>query len=202
MTDVGHERESYGDPASRRRSNAPSSVNKRKRQYKRRRMSNFFDDGVPEMALKSLFCKYDTNNDGWLNKDELRGMFVDDLGLDEDQAEIYNYLLDRDGDNKVSYDEFIYWMRSNENLQNVTDRHRFGLIRHAVDMFQKYDKDDNWSLDVHELQDMVIEHGGEADKVMEALVKLDEDNNGRISFQEFLKWLDWVPMDELFFEGM
>ena len=173
-----------------------------KKKCQRQRLSNFFDDGVPELALKSLFQKYDINQDGWLNQDELKGLFVDDLGLEEDQAEIYNYLLDRNGDNRISYDEFLYWMRSNENLQNVTEKHRFWLIRNAVDLFKKYDTNGDWSLDIKELQQMILEHGGTMEKIEEALTTLDEDGDGRISFQEFLKWLDWIPIDELFFQVM
>ena len=180
-----------------------STANKKHRpRRKRQRLSNFFDDGVPEIALKSLFQKYDVNGDGWLNNTELRELFVDDLGLEEDQAEIYNYILDRNGDNRISYDEFLYWMRSNENLKNATDEHRFWLIRSAVDMFQKYDTNENWSLDTQELKQMIVEHGGTLEKIDEVLATLDEDRNGRISFQEFLKWLDWVPVDDLFFEDM
>ncbi|XP_066916609.1 uncharacterized protein [Clytia hemisphaerica] len=196
--------DAYADPKSRRRENMKhkNRAPKKPPRRGRRRLSTFFDDGVPELALKSLFMKYDKNNDGWLNKEELRGLFVDDLGLDDDQAEIYNYLLDRDGDNKISFEEFLYWMRSNENLQNVTDKHRFALIRSAVDMFQKFDKNENWSLDLEELRELIVEQGGTSERADEALRTLDEDRNGRISFQEFLKWLDWVPMDKLFFEGM
>ena len=191
----------HNESQSENNNNNNNSVKPRKPpRRKRQRLSNFFDDGVPEIALKSLFKKYDVNGDGWLNKKELSGLFVDDLGLEEDQAEIYNYLLDRNGDNRISFEEFLYWMRSNENLKNATEKHRFWLIRNAVDMFQKYDTNGNWSLDMQELKQMIVEHGGTLEKIEDSLAALDEDKNGRISFHEFLKWLDWVPMDELFFE--
>ena len=80
-----------------------------------------------EMALHSLFKKYDANHDGTLNESEFHNLLVDDLGLTSDAVEIYQYLLDKNGDGAVSYDELKIWFHSEENLVNVSNDSRFEI---------------------------------------------------------------------------
>ena len=169
---------------------------------KRFRTCSFFDAGCPDVALKSLFKKYDVNHDGQLSREELLVLFQDDLGLDDQQCEIYMYILDRDGDDSVSWDEFLFWMRSKERLQNVTDKVRYQLIRQALDLFQSYDKDHNFALDKNELKTVLINSGGRVENIETALQELDKDHNGNVSFLEFLSWLNWIPTDQVFFDHL
>uniref|UniRef100_A0A7M5WYH6 EF-hand domain-containing protein n=1 Tax=Clytia hemisphaerica TaxID=252671 RepID=A0A7M5WYH6_9CNID len=167
---------------------------------RRKRTGSFFDDGCPDVALKSLFRKYDVNRDGQLSRDEIQVLFKEDLGLTDEQSEVYLYILDQDDDGTVSWDEFLFWMRSKERLQNVTDQVRYKLIRQALDLFQSYDRDHNFSLDKEELKTVLINSGGNAENIEIALQQLDKDHNGNVSFLEFLGWLNWIPTGQLFFE--
>ena len=80
------------------------------------------------MALRSLFKKYDTNNDGALNETEFNNLLSDDLGLTSDVVEMYRYLLDVNGDGVVSFEELKVWFHSEENLINVRDDSRLEVF--------------------------------------------------------------------------
>ena len=154
---------------------------------------------APEMTLYSLFTKYDENNDGQLNEKELMNLLCNEMGLTLDEVEIYSYLLDKDGNGLISFDEFKEWYNSDEELKTVRDNSRYQIIKNAIELFKKFDVDQSYALDREELQKVILEFGGDPKSVDEALRQLDADNNGKISFQEFLKWLNWVPVDQLFF---
>ena len=174
--------------------------NNRKSENRKRRTGSFFDDGCPDIALKSLFRKYDVDRNGTLSREELSVLFSEDLGLTDEQSEIYLYILDQNGDDCVSWDEFLFWMRSKERLQNVTDKVRYKMIRQALDLFQSYDNDHNFALDKEELKTVLLNSGGRVENIEVALQELDKDHNGNISFLEFLSWLNWIPSGDVFYE--
>ena len=121
---------------------------------------SFFDKNVPHIVLKSLFTKYDKDGSGQLNREELKGLFVDDLGLSKDQAESYAYLLDKDGNGKVSFDEFNQWLQSGERFKNVNDKSRYYRLKKAVELFKSYDKDGSGALDRGEFEKLFLTFGG------------------------------------------
>lgn len=167
-----------------------------------RRHSSYFDKGAPTIALKSLFTKYDTDSDGMLNKDELYHLLQGDLGLDEEQCDIYHHLLDKNADSLISYKEFETWLHSGERFKSIADKTRYYYLKKAIVMFKKYDTDNNLAIDEHEFHELYKDLGGSGkEDEHAALEKIDLDHNGRVSFPEFLKWLHWVPLDHLI-EGL
>ena len=150
------------------------------------------------IALQSLFNKYDTNGDECLDPKELRALLTTDIGLSEEQAETYTYILYKNGNSFISFEEFQNWMTSNENLKHVTDTTRYHYLRKAVEMFQRYDSNDSFSIDRNELKLLLIETGGREENLEIALKQLDTDGNGVVSFKEFLDWLNWAPLQNLF----
>ena len=154
-----------------------------------------FNLDVPDIVLRSFFMKYDKQGKNYLDNKELQELFQYDLGLTKEQAETYTYLLDKNGDAKICYDEFCAWLKSDERFKNVNDKSRYHFVRKAVELFKKYDKDKSGALERKEFAKLVKESGGKKSIVNKALKELDLDNNGVISFQEFLWWLGWVPMD-------
>ena len=123
---------------------------------------SFFDKNVPKIVLKSLFAKYDKDGSGQLNREELKGLFVDDLGLSRDQAESYAYLLDKDGNGRISFDEFHQWLQSGEKFKNVNDQSRYHRLKKAVELFKSYDKDGSGALDKDEFEQLFLAFGGNA----------------------------------------
>lgn len=120
--------------------------------------------------------------------------------MEDDQCEVYVYILDKDGDSCISYEEFHFWLRSKEKLKNVTDKGRFVILQKAIEMFKYYDQNSNFSLDREEVKKLLVNSGGQIENIDNALLELDVDNNGQVSFQEFLKWLNWIPQGQLFYE--
>lgn len=62
--------------------------------------SYFFRD-APEIAIHSLFDKYDHERNGKLDRSELKDLLEGDLGLNPEQACIYMLLLDQTGEQCV-----------------------------------------------------------------------------------------------------
>ena len=160
---------------------------------------SYFGKETPDVALKSLFYKYDVDGSGRLDKNELYTLLEDDLGLTENQSDIYRHLLDKDADGLISYPEFQSWFHSDEKFRSINDKTRYHYLRRAVSMFKQYDLDDNLAIDPHEFHKLYKELGGSKDKIKEskALKEMVTDNNGRVSFVEFLKWLNWLSLEEL-----
>ena len=157
---------------------------------------SYFDANAPNVVLKSLFLKYDKDGSEKLQAEELRTLFEEDLGLNADAAKAYSLLLDKDGSGEVSFEEFKAWLSSGEKFKNVNDESRLYRLSKAVEMFEKYDVDGGQSLSAEEFQKLHADIGGKPEKLQEALAALDKDGNGKISFPEYLKWLNWVPMDD------
>ena len=155
---------------------------------------SFFDDDAPLRAIRSLFDQYDTNGSGKLEQEELKNFLERDLGLRPDQSNVYSLLVDKDGDQVISFDEFLAWMRSGERFEHINDSWKFMMICKAVDYFKKYDTDDNNTLDVGEFKALMKSLGYEEPKAEEMFQKLDKFKAGKLSFWEFAKWLNWVPI--------
>ena len=162
--------------------------------------TTLFEKDTPTIVLKSLFSKYDLDQNGHLDKEELYKLLKDDLSMTDEQAETYRHLLDRDGDSLVSFEEFQKWLLSGEKFRTINDKSRYHYLRRAVEMFRQYDTDGNLVIDANEFHRLFKESGGKGNKKeKDALQELDVDNNGIVSFQEFLKWLHWVPLEDLSF---
>lgn len=171
------------------------NINKKKLYIRRR---SYFDEDAPEIALRSLFQKYDFNKDGMLNKQELYSLLEDDLGLDKEQCDLYHHLMDKNADSVISYDEFFTWLHGGENFKTIADKTRYYYLQKAITIFHRYDTDSDMAIDKKEFHKLYKELGGngkEGEKEM--MNKIDIDHNGRISFEEFMRWLNWVPIEHL-----
>ena len=158
---------------------------------------SYFDPSAPDVAIQSLFSKYDENNSGTLEFDELHKLLVDDIGLYEEHAEMYMMLLDKDANGSINRAEFLHWFRSGERLKNAGSESRFDVMQKAIALFQYYDRDGNGWIDEREFGALFADIGGQPQGLRGALKTLDSDGNGKISFYEFVKWLNWLDMGAL-----
>jgi len=156
--------------------------------------SSYFETDTPDIVLKSLFYKYDTDSSGLLSMNEVKTLLESDLGLTYEEAEAYTLLLDKDSSGKLSFEEFKTWLNSGEKLNNVKDESRFYMMKKSVEYFKKYDVDQSGGLNREEFAKLHADVGGTAETLDQALLALDKDNNGTISFYEVLKWLNWVDV--------
>lgn len=156
--------------------------------------SYFFRD-APEVAIHSLFNKYDQEGNGKLNKSELEELLQGDLGLSNEQASIYTLLLDQTGEHSVSFEEFFNWLRSGERFQNIDDKSRFGKLCQAVAIFKTFDTDDSDTLDKKQFKNLIAGIGYANVDSEKLFNELNSHHNGKLSFVEFMKWLNWVQID-------
>jgi len=155
---------------------------------------SYFNANVPEIVVKSLFQKYDTDGSGRLGKQEVLTLLKDDLGLKEDQAQAQYMLMDKDGDGDMSFDELRVWLRSGQGFSNIDNSSRYYVLQKAIAEFKKYDKDGNGTIDKEEFKSLMRSLGySDESQFDNAMRSLDTSGDGKISFTEFLAWLNWLP---------
>ena len=72
---------------------------------------------VPEVVLKSLFRKYDTDDSKSLGKREMLTLLKEDLGFEDDRAQACILMVDKDGCGEISFGEFILWIRTEKGSE-------------------------------------------------------------------------------------
>lgn len=156
---------------------------------------SYFDRNVPSIAIHSLFDKYDIRRDGKLDEGEMKYFLEEALGLDFHESEIYFFLLDKDGDQGVSYEEFKDWLRSGEKLQRLDDRSKFQRVCIAYEYFKTFDTDNSGTLDRGQFELMMKYLGYHHLDMDKVFAKMNRHSNGKLSFWEFMIWLNWAPID-------
>ena len=155
---------------------------------------SFFDKKAPQIVVRSLFDKYDTNGNGKLEKAEMQALLEGDLGLDPDKFWVYFLLLDKNGDHDISFEEFNDWLHSEEHFEVLNDKEKFESLAKAFDYFKSFDTDDTDTLDRTQFEEMMKYFGYETVDMDKAFEKMDKDENGKVSFWEFMVWLKWIPV--------
>ena len=155
---------------------------------------SFFHRRAPSIAIHSLFDKYDTKKDGKLDEREMKSFLEEAVGLDFEQSQIYFFLVDKNGDQGISYDEFKEWLRSEEKFQQLNDREKFENVCAAHEYFKEFDTDDTGTLDRAQFEELMkfLGHGNQ--DMDKAFAAMDRLNDGKISFWEFMIWLNWAPI--------
>ena len=157
-------------------------------------MSSYFDNCTPDIVLKSLFCKYDHDNSGMLQQEEIEQLLECDLAMTVEEAELYSLLLDGDGSKSISFEEFKTWLKSGEKLESIKNESQFYILGKAVDLFKSYDTNKEGTLDTTEFRKLMINLNYNSEIIKSAIEAIDKDSNDIISFPEFLRWLNWVPL--------
>ena len=155
---------------------------------------SFFDKKAPTVVVRSLFDKYDTNGNGKLEEKEMQTLLEGDLGLDHEKSWVYFLLLDKNGDHDISFEEFSDWLRSEEHFEVLNDKDKFDSLCKAFDYFKSFDTDDSDTLDRAQFERMMKFFGHETINMDKAFAKMDKDENGKVSFWEFMVWLKWIPV--------
>lgn len=156
--------------------------------------TSFFNENTPSIVIRSLFNKYDKDGSGRLNYGEINDLLQNDLGFSKEQAKVYSMLLDKDGDQTISFEEFLDWLHSGERFKVIQDKSRFHKLCKAVELFKTYDADNSNNLSKDEFKHLLDSLGYQGVDVERFFEYLDEHKNGKISFWELMKWLNWVPV--------
>jgi len=151
----------------------------------------------PLVAIKSVFQKYDSDGSGAIGIPEFKSLCYD-LGvyMTLDEAKLAVELLDKDGVDKISFNEFVEFWRSGDKFKKL-DEAKTERLTQSVAYFRYFDKAHTGAITRQEfkaLHDDLIKNGllDASYTVESALVLIDENHDGKVSFAEFMDYIDKV----------
>lgn len=129
-------------------------------------------------GLKQMFKMIDTDNSGQISFEELKAG-LKRFGANLDESEIYDLMQAADVDNSgtIDYGEFI---AATLHLNKI-DRED-----HLFAAFSYFDKDGSGYITQDELQQACEEFGIEDVHLEDMMREVDQDNDGRIDYNEFV----------------
>lgn len=132
-------------------------------------------------SLREQFEALDTNGDGTLSREEL-AQGLKTLNLSKQDME-YVMDIDSDGSGEIDWTEFI---------AAALDRKQYQSREVLWSAFRVFDLDGDGSITKAELKKVVGSSGGHhlpEDRVQELIADADEDGDGSISFDEFVRMM-------------
>jgi len=142
-----------------------------------------FTDNQSQLFLE-VFTFFDQDNNGYIELDELFNVFGN-LGVEVTREELKEKIdeIDIERNGKVSFSEFVALMR-----ETITDIHDEKRLKEAFTIF---DSDGNGEIDIAELGTMMRKLGQEleTDQIKEMIKAADLDRDGKISWDEFRKFM-------------
>jgi len=129
------------------------------------------------------FRSIDTNCQGTITLTELRDVLVRKYKITDEEALKVFYALDTNSDEEIHYSDFLAAM-----LGCRITLHE-DLLRRA---FKKFDTDRSGFITLDNLQEVLGDHC-KGQKVSEMLAEVNTDKNGRISYEEFVSYLEQHP---------
>ncbi|WOL08930.1 calcium-dependent protein kinase 10-like [Canna indica] len=153
-----------------------SAMNKLKKMALRVIASNLSEDEIA--GLKAMFKMIDTDNSGQITFDELKAG-LERVGAKLKESEIHALMQAADVDNSgtIDYDEFI---AATLHLNKIEKED------HLFAAFQYFDKDGSGYITADELQQACEEFGIGDVRLEEMIREVDQDNDGRIDYSEFV----------------
>ncbi|XP_058105718.1 calcium-dependent protein kinase 1-like isoform X2 [Magnolia sinica] len=132
-------------------------------------------------GLKEMFKMIDTDNSGQITFDELKAG-LKSVGANLKESEIYALMEAADVDNSgtIDYGEFI---AATLHLNQIERED------HLFAAFSYFDKDGSGYITPDELQQACEEFGIEDVQLEEMIREVDQDNDGRIDYNEFVEMM-------------
>lgn len=125
--------------------------------------------------------------------------------LSDDELEWAWTLIDKDGDGKIDYHEFLTWWRTSARFEHLRlpNPYQSQLICHIAEIFRSYDKHNRGKLSKHEFEKMyrdLVRHRIIDEKNHQAcqFEEIDRGHDGSINFNELIAWFkDVGVLDQL-----
>ncbi|GAB2230165.1 hypothetical protein Droror1_Dr00014422 [Drosera rotundifolia] len=164
------------DPAVLTRLNQFSAMNKLKKMALRVIAESLSEEEIA--GLKEMFRMIDTDNSGQITFDELKeGLKKFGANLEESEIRHLMQAADVDNNNTIDYGEFIAAMLHLNRLDRED---------HLFTAFSYFDKDGSGYITRDELQQACQEFGTYDIHLEEIMKEVDQDNDGRIDYNEFV----------------
>ena len=155
-------------------------------------MSGLLDKDVPDMALRSVFKKYDKNGDSTISVSEFKSLLAD-LGCTCPCTSALLATIDSDTNVSLSYAEFAAWWRSDIRFE-LADGPLASSLQDLLNYFNYFDHDKSHHIASGELSELLKSLSsagfvrGAIPPVEEILRAMDNDKSGQVSFGEFALW--------------
>ncbi|KAJ2787017.1 hypothetical protein GGI15_001064 [Coemansia interrupta] len=134
--------------------------------------------------FREAFSVFDTNGDGYITAEEL-GKAMRSLGYSPTEINLRDMIneVDRDGNGKIDFSEFLTLMARQTKSANEEDE-----LREA---FKVFDKDGNGFISREELRNVMTTLGEKLtqEEVTEMIREADVDGDGQINYEEFVKMM-------------
>ncbi|KAL9266721.1 Calcium-dependent protein kinase 2-like protein [Drosera capensis] len=164
------------DPAVLTRLNQFSAMNKLKKMALRVIAESLSEEEIA--GLKEMFRMIDTDNSGQITFDELKeGLKKFGANLEESEIRHLMQAADVDNNNTIDYGEFI---------AALLHLNRLDREDHLFAAFSYFDKDGSGYITRDELQQACQEFGTDDIHLEEIMKEVDQDNDGRIDYNEFV----------------
>ena len=113
--------------------------------------------------------------------------------LSEIEFELAIKILDKDGDKEISYSEFqVWWINEDRFKKLQLSEEKQAQLKACSDFFQAFDEDGNGVLDSTEFvrcHENLVAVGITTETCQKLMANIDTDNDGTVSFNEYISWL-------------
>lgn len=144
-------------------------------------------------SLRHIFNKFDTEHKGYLTRTQFIRMLIrlkKLRGKEVEHAKTAFEIFDIDGNEQLSFNEFLEWWKCKNRYDYIFGK-RADKIGKIYKLFSKYSKEGQMnSYNFYSLQTENIDGSLSIESTGEVFDTLDTDNDGTISFPEFLEWME------------
>jgi Ca2+-binding EF-hand superfamily protein len=168
-------------------------------------------DEDTEVLIAEAFFSFDANNDGIISRQELADVLqhLDPSTWHDEKVDLLLQFADANQDSLIQYSEFVAWVLSKSAARELTNALTGGELgrpkRELVPLlelpqteeaireaFQQVDTDGDGFITRTELQNLfrkIDPSSWSPDKVDDLLKAADANNDGRIQYDEFVRWV-------------
>ena len=146
--------------------------------------------------LRKVFKKFDTLNTGYLDNLQFTKLIktlsrqVPEIIVDNTICEAVFAYYDKDNNKRLSFDEIYSWWISHDKFKFFMGNKAI-LMKKARQLFTKYAISTNANgMLFLEFESLLFDYNKYHDE--SAFDSIDKDEDGIISFTEFVHWLGWV----------
>ena len=135
-----------------------------------------------EQEIKSIFEKYDSNKDGFVNSSELANI-IKSINTDVSDEELLELLqeIDLEVNGEINFEKFV----------SIVNRREYDVDteEELLNAFKIFDKEGNGLINLDELKHIMLKVGKNLSEseIDEMLKEADIDMDGFINYEEFIR---------------
>lgn len=179
----------YHDEASSAAGGGGGDGYRREKQVRKKRLT-----AQKRKEIKEAFDLFDTDGSGTIDPKELN-VAMRALGFEMTPEQIHQMIaeVDKDGSGTIDFDEFVHMMTDKMGERDAREE-----LNKA---FKIIDKDNNGKISDVDIQRLAIETGEPftLDEVREMIEAADENGDGEVDHEEFLKMMKRIGFGAGFF---